>query len=471
MATAPQPYIPVEFQTELEKAARRQQIAQALFQNAMAPRQTEFVPGPYGRAVRQNPMEAVTRGLTGYLANRTMDQTTGQIADIRGRASAAEAEEAQNLTSLFQSPETRQAAIAQALASRNPRFRAMGENWQKMAHEGAMGAGRAAAEAGDVPGAFGIFRTSQVPGADYSLPKRADPKIVFQPTPDGRQIGMVVNEDKYGLKRGEALPAASSTNINLPGRTADLAFESVKQEIAARRTKADVAKRTLDSNRTAIDALERGAQAGGLEDWKQAIRKGAQAFGVNLPNVDDTNTLAMALGEGVLARIAELRPASDNDFQALKEIVGNITTDPGALANALMVANAIAFRDLQGYVGYLDATKTDLAKMPNADPNVLSLFAGADAGFRDYLEKVPVPGSAAAQMYQLQEMQKRGGDISRVTINGEPVGENARFQISPPRIGPGKASKETVRERPAAELTPTEKRILELEKQLGIQPR
>lgn len=246
--------------------------------------------------------------------------------------------------------------------------------------------------------------------------------------PDGtpEMENMVVNTGVHGQKSGRISAGTKVTNI-LPTKEGEMAIGEIGKTLDAKRTQASAANDVLAANSNAIDALESGAHTGGLQDLKQKLAGYAQAFGVNVDSYAPTQQLEMAQGQGILANMAKLRPASDSDYVALKNMVGNIGTDPTALTKAIAYSQAMALRDLQNYNGYVGENQKNL------DPKVQSLFSGAGSGY-----KVPadVIGPDGMKLQTMKFLKGMNGDITQFRDkSGQPYTADASFGPLDPTIG------------------------------------
>lgn len=86
--------LPPEYQAELQKLFRRQQMAQAMQQQAFSglSQPTQFTGGKYSYPVKTNPLTSVLQALTGYMAGKQGEEAQAGIADVSKRASTAQQE-------------------------------------------------------------------------------------------------------------------------------------------------------------------------------------------------------------------------------------------------------------------------------------------------------------------------------------------------------------------------------------------
>lgn len=442
---SPLPGLPPEYQTQLQKLLRQRQIAEYFQNQALQQKPTEVVSG---YAVRQSPLASIAKALAGgYGAYRT-GQIDEQIGGVQSQAAQARQDELRRLVGLSL---PQRAALG--LTSRDPAVQKMAQTWQEQASKAAEAGGKALIDSGDAKTGLGVLGSGQIPG-DYTPPP---PRKMETGEIAGNPYGLT-----YDNKGNPTLKfAPKGIQVNLPGRQAELAFDTAKEDIKGWKLKADTAINLLNSNRTALEALNEGAQAGGGEGFKQAVRKVAQAFGMQDAATAPTDKLAASLGDAVLHEVAKLRPASDKDIQFLQQLKGSINTDPSALVQMLTVANAISFRDLQNFHKYMDeGVGNNLA-----DPTVQNLFKAGKIGY-----DIPQPfGSQAQKMRMLQELQARGGDVSGFKVGDEPISPDAKFNIGNNALLPPQLANK-VPGGNQAPLTPAEQAEYEaLRKRFGLQ--
>lgn len=406
--------LPPEFQAELSRLMQQRRMAEAFQARSMQAPQTEVFSGV---AAKQSPLGALARILSGRMAGSALGAADEGISGLQRRAADAQSEETRSLMGM-----TPQARVAAALASRNPAIRKMGADWQKMAADAANAAGKVAGDMGDASGAMKIFGSGQVPG-DYQAPP---------PTPvefgSHGENPYAIETNRKGEKSVKFGPLRQTTEIRIPGKEADMSLDILKGQLGERQKEAKLALGTLNSNRTAMEALNEGAQAGGTEGVKQAIRKIAQGFGIPNSETAPTETLAMALGNNLLENARRLAPVTENDLKLLQQILGSVNTDPTALQTAFAVYNALAYKSLQDYQRYVGEGAENL-KTPYAS----DMFRTAGIGF-----EIPesVPGNQIQQMRMLQELKARGGDVSKFAVGGQPLPPDAAFNIGKEKLLP-----------------------------------
>lgn len=399
--------LPPEFQAQIQKLLRQQQIAQQLAQGAMGT-QTQVVSG---HAVRTSPLEGVARALTAFGGMKQAGDLQDQMLAAQQQGVQARQDEGRGLIDLYgQNP---RAAIAKALVS--PSWSKLGETWQKTLDERVNKAAEVQKET-DPSGALKTLSNGQMPQG-WTPPPVPDP--TFGTDPSNNPYALTVN--RKGEK--EVKYAPKGVSVNIPGKEGEMALDTLKTQLKTREERALAARDALRSNMVSLDAINEGAKMGGGEGVKQAIRKVAQAFNLNAPETTPTEVLAMNLGDAILANARKLAPVTGEDLRQLQGILGSINTDPSALQRALIKYNALAMKELQDYNNWVGEQsknlKTDYAR---------DMFQGAGIGF----EQMPPPGNTYQQMLTLQELQKRGGNVGNFAIGGEPMDPNSTFNLKPP---------------------------------------
>lgn len=405
--------LPQDYQSQLDQNQRKQQLAQMLLQRSMAGmnRPTEMV----GRvAVRNSPLAGIANALTGFAGFKADQDFTRQSGEIRAKYEADQAAELGRINGMSDP----KAAIAAALVSKFPSVQAYGKDLQKRMEDRL---GKWADIAKDVaPGAAaGAISSGEIPQG-WTPPPIPEPS--FGADPSGSNYAVTTN--RKGEKELKYAPKANTVDIKLPGKEAELGLDLMKSGVEGWRKKADAATESLDAARSALDALQEGARAGGGEKAYQALRKAAQGMGIQVPETATTEQLQMALGKGVLAALASVRPASDKDIAFLQQIQGSIGTDPTALARMLAAAQAIAIRDIQQYKEYIGTQKENMVS-----PAAKGYLAGEGVG-----RNVPqqLPGSQSDALRTIQELRARGGDPTQYQIGNEQITPDMQFDIRGP---------------------------------------
>lgn len=409
-------YLPPEYQAQLVEAQRRQAMAQMLLQRSMGFQGAQS----QGRmAAKTSPLTWMANSLSGYLAQQAGDKASKDVLGVQQRYAGDEVKELERLQGL---PEDQR--LLQGQRSTFPRAQALAKALQDSRAKRLEMFGQATKEV-DPAAAANAAISGQLPGS-YQAP--APKPITEAKMSDGTPY--LVSAGAKGTTTPHFPP--KGTNINMPGNERAAALDITKQQLAQRREGADAAKATYEATTQALDALEKGALAGGGEEVKQALRKTLQTFGITLPGTAETNQLQMALGSAILSEASKIKPISNNDITTLREIVGSIGTDPTALAKALAYSQALAIKGLSTYGEYVDNSLDTLR-----DDYSRQLFAGAKVGY-----DVPgqLQGPQSYQMEVVRQLQRQGFDISRLRdMTGQPFPANAQFNINPTSGFPGVA--------------------------------
>lgn len=419
--------LPPEYAAQLEQLMRRRQLAQMLQQQSMQP-QLQMVGGV---AVAPSKLGRLAQMLTGLGAPLVDQKAAGGMREVLQRAQQDESAEMQSVAGMGD----RRAQIAAALASRFPGIRKTGGEWQKQHAEDVRAGAKIFGDAGDPLQGVRTLAAGALP-SDPQMSPMKPPEHGLHPD----------SKSPYSItynRRGEPdlkfAPVAStqSVDVRLPGDERKVMLEDMGAQLKARREKAEVAVRTLDGMRSAVQALEAGAQAGGGGDILQGFRKAAQMFGVTVPETASTDEARSALGYGVLEYARKLAPVTQEDVKRLEVMVGSINTDPDALNKMLAITTAIQVRELQQFQQWHGAqmatTKDDYARQK---------LAGAEVGMQPPQQMF---GSLPWQLRVMQELGARGGDVSQYGIGGERFAPDTQFNIGNPRLQPLPAGVEVVR--------------------------
>lgn len=436
---------PPDVALSLEEAARRKAMAQALLQQSLATRPTEMVSG---HAVKQGFGEGLARALTAFLAQKNMGAASADAARTLGEYQQGGRDE---VARLMQQP-NRQQAIAEALISRFPQAQQWGAGERKV-REDRLTRGADVLGKEDPKAAIAALTAGQLPG-QYEPPTVPEPTFgAYQ----GNTYALTKNRKGEPTIKFAPKETRFSVENKVPGMELQTVLGDRSKDLEGWKTRARSARELLDANTSAIEAIQQGAQSGGLEGVKQSLRKVLQGFGVTLPETAPTEQLQMALGQQILAHARKLAPVTAEDVRRLETILGSINTDPQALQKALSLTSAIALRDIQDFQRYLGDSEANASH-----PLIRNLYPGQGIGL-----ELPgqLPGGTQGGMAILQELQKRGGDVSQFQVGGEQIPANARFDLrggQPFTPAPAPAA-------PPGTLTPEqEQRRQELRKKLGI---
>lgn len=468
--------LPPEYADEIAKAQRRQAIAQALQQQAMAPQDTQMVSGI---AVKNSGMSALLRALTGMTA---AGQAESAGSDIRGVMGKNAAEERSALGQLAAQPDIK-SKIAMAMSSRHPAVRALGQKYMEQQSKMAEAGMKGLFDVGDANTALNVGSTGNLPGAGYKVPEAPAPIWGTQPGVDGAAIPTVINIDPKTKKQtgGFGPGAASKTSVILPTKMGEATIEDSKKEYGSWRERADLAKEAFTASQRAIDALSAGAAPGPLGNFDQAIREFASGFGIDTKNLTATTDLRTALGTTILANARKIAPVTQNDIQYLEKNLGSISTDPQALSNIIAWQQAHSLKTLHDFQSYADAQEATLATQK--DPTMRDSLAQLQSGMRVGREAPDSPyGPDIMRLAVAQRLAKQGFDPKRIAglekLMKDPAFLSAEFNMGGAFPAVGAANKKDKgwvgnkgkTAKPIAEMTEEEKQaeMAALKKQLGL---
>lgn len=435
------PYLYPEYQAQLSNLARQRMLAQYLFQHSMG-RPTEMVSG---RAVRQSPLGRLAQALTLFGANKQMGDTTAQQQNILLQNAA---KEQQDLQGLMAQPDMA-TRISTALTSQNPRLQGYGKLWEqarlKKEGEGFTAGIRAMGEGGDTASAVKAASAGVLP-SNYQTPERRAPTV----TSMGNGQYQVTNYDKFNVPKASINNPRSTTSIEnkIPGLEIGMLGTVIPAAIKERREMANEAITGLQTVQAAVAALEKGAKAGGGEDWKQSLRQLGNAFGISLPENTPTTELQMALGQKLLGSIRKLAPVTAEDVIIINRIEGSIATDKAALLEGLALYQKKSLRALKNYNDYIAAKRDS-----SASEYARSMWSGEDIGYKmepgwdrpvptfEQLNKqlTPVPsptGKGQVPLNTLSDQQKRAqldAMVKQLGPQGLAILQQLLQQAQPPK--------------------------------------
>lgn len=393
--------LPPEYEEKLRQLRLRQQMAQGLL-GISGPQPTQVVSG---FAVRQSPFEHVSRMLGNALGAYMQNKVQGEIGGVQKQYQTDLMNQMQGIA---QAPAAQQAAMA--LSSGIPGIRAWGQKLQQQDYErqqkeidrdltrrgqditsrgqdleGQRAAGQLMGSFGDLKGGLAALG-GRNPNLDtYQPPTPKAPS--FGRAPDGTPL--VVNYDIKGTPHA-TLGQVTRINNTIPGLEYTAGLRSLEKGLDTREEAAKEAKGTVQAVSQAIEALNSGAKTGGLQSYKQALRKVGQGFGIDAPDTASTEQLNMALGQGVLAKAKTLAPVTENDVQMLQDIVGSINTDPLALRKALSLYGQIANRTLTNFQKYTNSQSQQLE-----NPIARDLFRNRGIGYEPQaVPEIKAPNAA-----------------------------------------------------------------------------
>lgn len=451
----------LDSQAQWDAEQKKRAMAKLLMEKFMGGTQIEQPRTPI--MARLSPLAAFAPALGAYFANKNDTEAAAKQADILKRAQEDTSTKLGDFYTKFNGPDSRpqqgpvmqdqpplpdvgvdkNALLAQALSSANPMLRAAAEAARKNQQERVFKYADVAKDA--APGvAADTIRNNALP--QKSLPAPKMPEFGSVPGPNGQPLPTVTNWGRGQIPTASfgpgAAPSATATVQNSPDYKAII--DTRAEELKTKKGSATAAKEILSSNMSAIQALEQGAKAGGLEGFKQGTRKALQGFGVDLPETASTEQLSMALGEQILANARKLAPVTGEDIKRLQEIKGSIGSDPQALTKMLAFTTAAAFKDTHDYNDYLSAQKGSISPMqtPQIQDQLRSLFAGQEIG---YEAPSGLFGPQAFQLETARNLVNRGFDAKK--LQGLPpeflqdIAKNPTMQINAMGGFPGVAPK------------------------------
>lgn len=367
LGTTGRELIPMEYQAELQKAARKRKIAEQFAKQMMVQTPTQMVSGI---AVRQSPIEHLMKALSGYLGFKGMEkadeeetaalgrysqEAAADLAAVQARAAPSKrvvkdpgaildkdfTQGDESLPTMQETlPGDARGAIAQALASRFAQTRALGAVMQKERSDRMNKIIDALKERDPLAAA----RVAQSGNLEDPLPTLPQPAITFGKTPDGKEYAATT--DVKGQPSVRFAPVASSTNVAV--NTAPKLGAKVNEQQAGHfayggkgREDADAIEKSMQTTQETLQALTRNPAMGAGAEGFQVLRKWAEVLGADMKDITtNTEQMKMLLGERALAALGGKLGAqvSDADRKFIMENLGQINSDPEAVRRILLTA-------------------------------------------------------------------------------------------------------------------------------------
>lgn len=349
--------LPPEVAAQLQALQRRQQMAQMLQQQAFSPRPTEMMGS---HAVRQSPLGGIARALTGYVTGRTLQGLDKEQAGVMGDYSRKQGEELAMLGGMGDP----KAKISAMLASSDPVIRQMGLKAQAAAMEPEEYMAPVRNAEGNLVqfSKRGSIKDSGVKGERKLMTVGKEVLDEADPTKPvasySEQFGdtVTIDGDRYQqikhpngsveLKKLDNAPkVTNTTNVQVQAEKAfDAAFGGASGKSLAEGVEARPgAINAITSLQKAQELLTKGIYTGMGADWKKALAKGGNLFGLSDGGkAARTEQFMTELGEVVLPRLKDI---GGNDTKEEREYIertvgGQISMEPEALAKALASAEA-----------------------------------------------------------------------------------------------------------------------------------
>lgn len=345
-----------EFQTELDQAELRKQLAAAMLGRQQPPVQGGMVGKHY---VKSNPLQHLAQILDRTFQRQGLDAAQAEISGIKQRAAQAESDERGRIVSALTGqnrpaadgmgpphiiPPNPQQAERMALQARFPGNRSL--------YDALLGQRMKLFEAGSkVAGGPSVLAGVQAGGDPTLLNAKVPPEIQFSNTPDGTPYVFTKNPDdgetKFQLGRlPSKVSATASTGGKLTEAGGDFALKQVENS-----QKANVSgPKQLQSIQEAMNALKGvgrdGATTGITQNLQQIARKFLGDFGIDA-GADAFDTLRSRLADITIQSAGGLgRQISDADREFIATATGSTLQDPKALLRALSIAAAVQMRAL-----------------------------------------------------------------------------------------------------------------------------
>ena len=369
LGTSGKESIPLEYQSEQQRIARKRAMAQVMMQRSMG-----GVPAPqmFGRHMaRTGVLPHLTKALEGYLGRKGMEGADTDQESLMTRMSAARAsdiegaqaasvgsqgqnfripanemdwEESQGLTGAMASDPRR--GIAKLMASGFGDVQNMGKLQNETFNKTQQQIADLIKEY-DPQGAAGRLASGNI---SSEVPGYRD--IPVRTTTDAFGNQMVITTDPVTNKQTTTYaprPPVTNNNINT-GQV----LENKVNEVAAGNfnyggkgfEKGEDALKSLTINSEILNTLEKNPTMGAGAQGIQFLAKWAKTLGVNIgPNVTNSEMIAMQLGDRVFNKLGGLgAQVSDADRNFLLSTQGNELNDPEAVRRIVLIETKYLMR-------------------------------------------------------------------------------------------------------------------------------
>jgi len=345
-----------EFQTELDQAELRKQLAAAMLGRQQPPVQGGMVGKHY---VRSNPLQHLAQILDRTFQRQGLDAAQGEISGIKRRAAQAEGDEREKIVSALTGqnrpaadgmgpphiiPPNSQQAERLALQARFPGNRSL--------HDALLNQRMKLFEAGSkVAGGPSVLAAAKAGGNPALLNEKVPPEIQFSNTPDGTPYVFTKNPDdgetKFQLGR---LPSKVSATANAGGPLLKEGGEFALKQVEKSKDAVISLPKQLRSIQEAMNALQgvdrTGATSGITQNLQQIARKLLGDMGIDA-GADAFDTLRSRLADITIQSAGGLgRQISDADRDFIANATGSTLQNPNALLRALSLAAAGSMADL-----------------------------------------------------------------------------------------------------------------------------
>lgn len=435
LGTSAKDVLPYEYQAEERQLARKRAIAELYAKQAFAPEPQAEMYGKY--RVKKNPMQYVTDILNQKLAGDGLGAVDAADAALAKRYAGAQSADLQRVMQTAsgtpdtmapqpqalegqvtpmadgaplpdvrvpgQAPDIRR-AISQAMLSQFPRSQAYGADLQKNDRSNMTEIAKLIGAADPVAGS----KFLQGGNSGAAVPQISQPPIEFLRDPDGKSLA-IARDAKGGKPTASYAPVGSSVTVHTGEKTnLELDKANIKM-LETERIDAQAADAVINTAIRSTQLLNKGSDVGGGASLRQAVRKFAQGFGMDVAETGLTEEQRMTLGQRILDDARKLAPVTTNDVELLNQFRGSIDTDPNALReiNAIMLAKSLITQDLH------NARVTQVASSSDGNPTKYDAM-------RVTRKQVDTQDpSLLGRAYQL--MKERGHDMSGYMFDGQPV--------------------------------------------------
>lgn len=370
--------LPPEYESELDQARLRQELAKAMMGQYAQPVHGQMVGKHYvganplqylanilGQTFQRQGIDAAQQEITGIkqrAATESQAERDKIIEALRGRINALPTDQAGPPQITPPNPlEAERLALGAKFPGNQALFEALSKNRMDLF--------KATAPAATNPSVV----------AAQGDPARLTGTVPIPPRPEtiGGNEGVVTTEPKTGKEDFKYAPrpliGSVSASASTGGKMAVAGVEHNLKQIDKSTPLAEAARVSLGTAQEALAALDQGAKTGLTQPFQQVVRKFMKDFGIET-GPDAGDRLAAALKARVIQRAGGLgRQISDADREFLESASGSIMTDPTTLRRiiALDAVNDMTIIDRHN----------NLVKAGAQYPEVAPSLAGAMVNF------------------------------------------------------------------------------------------
>lgn len=415
--------LPPEYQSELDQAELRKQLAAAMLSRTATPVTGRMVGNHY---VRANPLQHLAQILNQTFQRQGLEAAQRDISGVRSRAASDEIAERKSILEPLSSstwtmpdpnhevegpvnfpvPADPQLAEQRGMAARFASNRALGDALYKRRMElfkaGSGAASGPSVLAGVRAGGDPSLLQGKTP-PPVQVQKQGDTTIAFTQNPDDGKTTFKAVGPSTSIHVGEKF------NNDMAKLGADNALKNLEKTQA----EAVGAKQSLGSIQEALGALSQpNVETGITQPAQQVVRKLLSDFGIKDTGADAYDTLASRLKATIVQRAGGLgRQISDSDVKFLSEANGSTMLDSTALRRILAIGAAYDMMTLSRFNNTASSTNERFPELRGSpqDFNVPFQFRPGDPAVAKMIDSIFAGKSTFDAVPAAQ--QKNLGDV------------------------------------------------------------